>query len=72
MITMQTLLGIAMDDQRMVAERQRAIDALTLFHDQALPCLNQIAKQNSLQILKDRAKLYIQRFKSGSPLSLSI
>jgi len=72
MIAMQTLLRIAMDDQRMVAERQRAIDALTLFHEQALPCLNQIAKENSLQILRDRARLYVQRFKSGAPLSLSI
>lgn len=71
-ITMETLLSIAMNEERMVAERQRAIDALTLFHEQALPALNHIAKLNTMQILKDRANLYIQRFKSGAALSLSI
>ena len=71
-ITMQTLLSIAMDEERMVAERQRAIDALTLFREQALPALNHIAKQNTMDILKDRARLYIQRFKSGASMSLSI
>ena len=72
MIAMQTLLRIAMDNQRMVAERQRAIDALTLFREQALPALDHIARQNTLDILKDRARLYIQRFKSGASMSLSI
>lgn len=71
-ITMETLLSIAMDEERMVAERQRAIDALTLFREQALPALNHIAKQNTMDILKDRARLYIQRFKSGASMSLSI
>lgn len=71
-ITMDTLLAIAMNEERMVAERQRAIDALTLFREQALPALNHIAKQNTLDILKDRARLYIQRFKSGASMSLSI
>jgi len=69
---MDTLLAIAMNEERMVAERQRAIDALTLFREQALPALNHIAKQNTLDILKDRARLYIQRFKSGASMSLSI
>ncbi|MEN6474883.1 MAG: hypothetical protein ABFD81_12775 [Syntrophaceae bacterium] len=72
MITMETLLSIAMDEERMVAERQRAIDALTLFREHALPVLNHIAKQNTMDILKDRARLYIQRFKSGASMSLSI
>ncbi len=71
-ITMETLLSIAMDEGRMVAERQRAIDALTLFREQALPALDHIARQNTLDILKDRARLYIQRFKSGASMSLSI
>lgn len=71
-ITMETLLSIAMDEERMVAERQRAIDALTLFREQALPALNHIAEQNTMDILKDRARLYIQRFKSGASMSLSI
>jgi len=69
---METLLSIAMDEGRMVAERQRAIDALTLFREQALPALDHIARQNTLDILKDRARLYIQRFKSGASMSLSI
>ena len=71
-ITMETLLSIAMDEERMVAERQRAIDALTLFHERALSAFEQIVKKNEQVILRDRARLYVQRIKSGAALSLSI
>ena len=43
-----------------------------VMREQALPALNHIAEQNTMDILKDRARLYIQRFKSGASMSLSI
>jgi len=70
-ITREVLCGIAMDDSRMVAERQRAIDALTLFKADALKSLEYIVRKTDLDILKERAKLYIQRIKSGAILSMA-
>ena len=35
----ELLTDIAMDGARVLVERQRAIDALTLFHERALPAL---------------------------------
>ena len=70
-VAREVLCNIALDDSRMVAERQRAIDALTLFHDEALPTLELIARKADLDILRERSKLYIQRIKSGAFLSMS-
>ncbi len=70
-IAREVLCGIAMDDSRMVAERQRAIDALTLFQADSLKSLEFIVRKTDLDILKERAKLYIQRIKSGAVLSMA-
>jgi hypothetical protein len=70
-IAREVLCGIAMDDSRMVAERQRAIDALTLFQADALKSLEYIVRKTDLDILKERAKLYIHRTKSGAALSMA-
>ncbi|HHO77377.1 MAG TPA: hypothetical protein ENN05_13250 [Deltaproteobacteria bacterium] len=69
-VAMEVLCDIAMDDGRMVAERQRAIDALTLFRE-SLQTLEHIARKTDLDVLKQRAGLYIQRIKSGAHISMS-
>ena len=71
LIAREVLRDIAMDDNRMVAERQRAIDALTLFQASALETLEHIARKTDLDILKERSKLYIQRIKSGAILNMA-
>ena len=71
LIAREVLRDIAMDDGRMVAERQRAIDALTLFQASALETLEHIARRTDLDILKERSKLYIQRIKSGAILNMA-
>ena len=70
-VAIEVLRDIALDDKRMLAERQRAIDALTLFPQSAVMTLEYIARKTDLMVLKDRARLYIQRIKSGAHLSMS-
>ncbi len=69
-VAMEVLGEIAMDDSRMLAERQRAIDALTLFKE-SLKMLEHIARKTELDVLKQRAGLYIQRIKAGAHISMS-
>jgi hypothetical protein len=69
-VAMEVLCDIAMDDARMLAERQRAIDALTLFRE-SMKTLEHIASRTDLDVLKQRAGLYIQRMKSGAHISMS-
>jgi hypothetical protein len=70
-VAIEVLRDIALDDKRMLAERQRAIDALTLFPASAVMTLEYIVRKTDLEFLKDRARLYIQRIKSGAHLSMS-
>ena len=70
-VAIEVLRDIALDDSRMVADRQRAIDALTLFHNSSMQALEYIARKIDLDVLKERAKLYIQRIKSGAFLNMS-
>lgn len=70
-VTMEVLCEIAMDGGRMLAERQRAIDALTLFRE-SLPTMEYISHKSDLDILRQRAGLYIQRMKSGAHISMSV
>ena len=70
-VAIEVLRDIALDDTRMLAERQRAIDALTLFPASAVMTLEYIVRKTDLEVLKDRSKLYIQRIKSGAHLSMS-
>ena len=70
-VAIEVLRDIALDDKRMLAERQRAIDALTLFPASAVMTLEYIVRKTDLMVLKDRARLYIQRIKSGAHLSMS-
>lgn len=66
------LVEIALDPNRMVAERQRAIDALTLFRGSALGGLERIERKTDLEVLKERARLYIRRIKEGHVTSMNI
>jgi hypothetical protein len=70
-VAVEVLRDIALDDTRMLAERQRAIDALTLFPASAVMTLEYIIRKTDLDVLKDRSRLYIQRIKSGAHLSMS-
>ena len=69
-VTMEVLCEIAMDGGRMLAERQRAADALTLFRE-SLQTMEYISRKTDLDILRQRAGLYIQRMKSGAHISMS-
>ncbi len=70
-IAMEVLIDFALDSSRMVTERQRAIDALTLFQGSAVGALEYILRKTDLQVLKERADLYIKRIKSGAITNLS-
>lgn len=70
-VAKEVIRDIALDECRMLVERQRAIDALMLFHDEALPVLESIVHGTDLNILKERSRLYIERIKSGAILIMS-
>lgn len=70
-IAIEVMKNIAIDSSRVLAERQRAIDALTLFREAALPAFKEIEKKVDVNILKERARLYIQRIKEGAVLSMN-
>jgi hypothetical protein len=53
-------------------ERQRAIDALTLFHETAIPALVYIERKTDMHVLKERCRLYIQRIKDGAIVSMTL
>ena len=71
--TIKVLKEIAMSEsERPFAERQRAIDALSLFHEDAMKALKEISKKADHKSIKDRADLYIQRLEAGAVTSLNI
>lgn len=70
-VAVEVLSEIVLDDGRMIADRQRAIDALTLFHQSSLQALEYIVRKTDLDVLRERAKLYIGRIKSGAFLNMS-
>ena len=70
-IAMDVLKDIAMDFEGILAERQRAVDALTLFREKALPVLEYLSRKISdSNNLRQRADLYIRNIKSGSTVHL--
>lgn len=70
-IAKEVIRDIALDECRMLVERQRAIDSLMLFRNDALPVLESIAHKTDLDDLKERSRLYIERIKSGAILIMS-
>jgi hypothetical protein len=72
MIAIDVLKDIALVMDGMIFERQRAIDALTLFHRRSLPALEEIVRKVDSRLLKERAMLYIQRIKEGIDMNVSV
>ncbi|HDP25350.1 MAG TPA: hypothetical protein ENN34_07880 [Deltaproteobacteria bacterium] len=72
MIAIDVLKERALVMDGILFERQRAIDALTLFHRNALPALEEIIKKVDSRILKERAMLYAQRIKEGINTNISL
>ncbi|MCU0576968.1 MAG: hypothetical protein MUD15_09115 [Desulfobacterota bacterium] len=71
-LAIEVIRGIAMDSSRVLVERQRAIDALTLFHEAAIPALAYIERKTDMHVLKERCRLYIQRIKDGAIVSMTL
>jgi len=65
-IAIEVLRDFALDSSMMVTERQRAIDALTIFKTSAVEALEYVFRKTDLDVLKERADLYIKRIKSGA------
>ncbi|HNY64583.1 MAG TPA: hypothetical protein PKM41_04040 [Deltaproteobacteria bacterium] len=68
----EVLKGFAMDTNRVLVERQRAIDALTLFREAAIPALRFIERKTDMNVLKERSRLYIQRISDGAVISMTL
>ncbi|MGC9323341.1 MAG: hypothetical protein ACP5G0_01200 [Desulfomonilia bacterium] len=71
-IAIEVLKNIAMDSSRVLVERQRAIDSLTLFREEAIPALQYIERKTDMVVLKERSKLYIQRIRQGARISMTL
>jgi hypothetical protein len=71
-IAIEVLRDMVMDSSRVLVERQRAIDALTLFRENAIPALNYIERKTDMNVLKERTRLYIQRIKQGATISMTL
>lgn len=69
-IAIEVLRDFALDSSTMVTERQRAIDALTIFKTSAVEALEYVFRKTDLNVLKERADLYIKRIKSGTTTNL--
>ncbi len=70
-VAIEVLRDFALDSSKMVTERQRAIDALTIFQASAVEALEYVLRKTDLAVLKERADLYIKRIKSGAITNLS-
>ncbi len=70
-IAIEVLRDVALDSSKMVTERQRAIDALTIFQTSAVEALEYVWRKTDLAVLKERADLYVKRIKSGAITNLS-
>ena len=57
---------------RPLTERQRAIDALTLFHKDSRDAFADIIRRTDNPVLKERAELYLKRIEDGAELSMNI
>jgi hypothetical protein len=71
-IAMEVLKNIAMDPGRVLVERQRAIDALTLFRESAIPALQYIERKTDMDVLRQRSSLYIGRIRKGAAVTMTL
>lgn len=58
--------------ERPLTERQRAIDALTLFHADSRDAFADIVQRTDNPVLKERAELYLKRIDEGAEFSMNI
>ena len=58
--------------ERTMTERQRAIDALTLFHKESRDAFADIIRRTEITVLKERAELYLNRIDQGAEMSMNI
>lgn len=71
-IAIEVLRDMAMDSSRVLVERQRAIDALTLFHEASVPALEYIGRRTDMNVLRERTRLYIDRINRGANISMTL
>jgi hypothetical protein len=71
-IAIEVMRDMALDSGRVLVERQRAIDCLTLFREAAIPALQYIERKTDMNVLKERTRLYIQRIKQGASISMTL
>jgi hypothetical protein len=71
-IAIEVLRDMVMDESRVLVERQRAIDALTLFREAAIPALNYVERKTDMNVLKERTRLYIRRIEQGATISMTL
>jgi hypothetical protein len=71
-IAIEVLRDMAMDSSRVLVERQRAIDALTLFREAAVPALEYIGRRTDMNVLRERTRLYIDRISRGASISMTL
>lgn len=71
-IAIEVLRDMVMDSSRVLVERQRAIDALTLFREVSIPALEYIERKTDMNVLKERTKLYLQRIRQGASISMTL
>ena len=63
--TIETLKKIALDESKLHSERERAIDALAVFGEKALPALAEIADRADFYSLRNRAMELLREIKEG-------
>jgi hypothetical protein len=71
-VAIEVLRDMVMDESRVLVERQRAIDALTLFREAAIPALNYVERKTDMNVLKERTRLYIRRIEQGATISMTL
>ena len=65
-VAMKVLKDIALDNEgRVIAERQRAVGALTLFREEGAASLEEIAKKCETVVIRELAIIYSNRIKDG-------
>jgi hypothetical protein len=71
-IAIEVLRDLVMDSSRVLVERQRAVDALTLFREASITALEYIERKTDMEVLKERSRLYIQRIRAGASISMTL
>lgn len=68
----EALKQIVLDPQRVMVERQRAVDAITLFPSQATTIFEHILKRVDSSILREQTDTYLRRIKAGQNTNMTL